>query len=269
VGPPEKGLVAHRLPLDENIVLPKHLEDTMTWRGSKVRTGYYQGRPRGMPRDQWERHHYAARAHNATPRAIRVQAQHEHGVPVSYNVVDKDGKLVGATHLRLFKGATEVDEVFLKGEHRGNLEILKDMVGPALDRGVPIRAVPGNPKIGKLLQRLHESGRKAGKAPVQRDWNPDRRPIHDPTPMSAQEVVADIPRSTVARDTGPFPGHPGVPRVVAPPRQPPVHAARDSLIADLTRPAAPHPIPPGAAAARAEMLARQRRAYNSMRRGGV
>jgi hypothetical protein len=75
--------------------------------------------------------------------------------------------------MQFYPDKTEVKEVFLKEEYQGNLEIFRDMVGPALDRGVPVDAVAGNPKIGRVLSRMAQRGQKSGNAGVVESWNRD------------------------------------------------------------------------------------------------
>ena len=173
VGPKEKGLRAVRLPVGPRAALPNpETEKTLSWNGREFFT--YEGSlPRGIPRDQWWRAHLAGRMANPTPRAIRGLNRQETGTPVSYNVIDKEGKIVGASHMSLFPDRTSVDQLHLNEKYRGSVEILRDMVGPALDRDLPIEAAPANAKLARLLNRMKESGRKT--VDIKGDTRPESR----------------------------------------------------------------------------------------------
>lgn len=180
VGPPEAGLHAVRLPVSRNVPLDAKTKDALTWRGNLMGTNYFQNPQRGIPRTSDQRTHYAIEAAREAARrpssrtptgGVRHETRKDNGTPVSYNIINDEGKVVGSSHMQFYPDKTEVKEVFLKPEYQGNLEIFRDMVGPALDRGVPVDAVAGNPKIGRVLSRMAQRGQKSGNAGVVESWN--------------------------------------------------------------------------------------------------
>lgn len=168
VGPKDLGLGALRLPVSPFAPV-RHLPqgaETRNWDGGRVSVDdLMRGERRGV--GPWPRN---------LPPDVRLPAKQArqnlremNGSPLSYNIIRRGtNEVVGAAHFRIYPDRTHVDQVFLDKELRGRLDVLRDLLKPALERDKPITSSPMNPAVKRIVDRMASSGRRAGEAPVRR-----------------------------------------------------------------------------------------------------